>query len=220
MSRLKTEYDFMAGMYLDGELHFNRYRMLVDFTTLSDTIEDHNVGVDRMHYFINEVVQRSVFMCETEVAAITEFSAAGIPVLTVPEPGPFDPVVQAVIVTKMNCMLEDTLVVTDAELNSLLGGDITYVFTLGDGDAIHDVINDEDDADWWASPEPRFMSYQSGTNVSNHEKTSPWGLTWDMLELGWDDATTAQEIVFTPDNTPPDGDKSTTIINIKDYHKK
>ncbi|MEE8328140.1 MAG: hypothetical protein V3R32_05045, partial [Nitrosomonadaceae bacterium] len=91
MSRMKNQYDFMAGIHFGGELYFNKYSVIIDFYSDGDSMQDQNTGIDRLSYFIYEIVQRSVFVQEDDLVAIKGYAKAGIPVLTVPGPGPFDP---------------------------------------------------------------------------------------------------------------------------------
>jgi len=196
---MKNQYDFMAGIYLDGELYFNKYSLIIDFYTLGDAMKDQNTGVERISYFIYETVQRSIFVQENDHATMKSFMKMGVPVLSVPAPGPFDPIILATLVTKMNVILEDTLVISDAEITSAVGGLLTYVWDSADeDDEVHELVNDEDDTKWWASPAPRFASYPAGTDVEEIEEAKPFPLTWDLLNLGWlaDEETDEEEDQF------------------------
>jgi len=188
MSRMKNQYDFMAGIHFNGELYFNKYTLVIDFYTLGEAMQDQNIGMDRLSHFIYEMAQRSIFIQEDDLSTIKAFTKAGVPVLTVPGAGPFDPVVLALLVTKMNAILEDTLTISDAELTSVVGGLLTYVWdSADDDDEIHEMVNDEDEAKWWASPAPRFSSYPAGADVEELEETKPFPVTWDALDLAWTD---------------------------------
>jgi len=186
MARLKTQFDFMAGMYFNGALHFNKYSLMIDFYTLGDIPQDHSIGVERLSYFIYDVAARAIFIHEDDLANTKLFAKAGIPVLTVPGPGPLDPVVLATLVTKMNAILEETLVISDAELTSVVGDLMTYVWdSADDDDEIHGIVNDTDEAKWWATSAPRFASYHTGADVDEIEEAKPFPVTWKMLDLLW-----------------------------------
>jgi len=217
MARMKNQYDFMAGMYFDGELFFNKYSFDIDFYSMGDATQDQNTGIDRLQYFIYDRVQRSIFIREDDHASIKAFSKIGVPVLTVPGPGPFDPIILATLVTKMNAILEDTLVITDAELTSAVGGLLTYVWdSADDDDEIHEMVTDDDDAKWWASPAPRFESYPAGADVDEIEAARPFPITWEMLNLAWldDDAAIADDDsrFVLPAALFPIDDKECTVI--------
>lgn len=212
MARLKNQYEFMAGMYIEGELYFNRYAMTIDFYTLDGAPEDHNIAVDRMSYFIYDAVQRSMFIHEAEFDQINLLTKAGIPVLTVPDPGPFDPVVLAILVTKMNAMLEGILVITEAELVSEVAGPLIYVWDAADEeDEIHSIVNDSDIVKWWASPAPRFGSYPDGVDVAEVEAKSPFPLSWQDLKLGWYDEYNEADLDLVVDSVTK-GKKQSTVI--------
>jgi len=146
--------------------------------------DDHNIAMERINYFMTEVVSRSVFVEEHDTETIVKYTNASIPVLTVPFPGPYDPLIQAVIVTKMNKILEDALIISDSELLSAYGGYVSYVWDAADEeDAIHSYVNDEDDGKWWAVPEPRFASYPEDMDASDYSDEDT--MTWDKLNLHW-----------------------------------
>jgi hypothetical protein len=214
MTRLKNQFDFMAGMYLDDELYFNRYSLSIDFYTVGDSPKDQNTAFDRMSYFIYDTVSRSIFIQEYETTKINLLTKAGLPVLTVPGPGPFDPIVLATVVTKMNSILECVLVITNAEIVSEVTGPIIYVWDAADTeDEIHDLVNDKDAAKWWASACPRFGSYPDGSDVAKVEKKQPFPLTWDMLKLGWEGEFGEEEVEYVVDAVnKTKGKKQGTII--------
>jgi len=194
MARLKNEYEFMAGVHVDGELYFNRFNLTIDFYTLGDELLDQNIGIDRLTYFIYEVAARSVFVQEEDVKSIKAFASAGVPVLTVPSPGPFDPIVLAVLVTKMNAILEETLEISDADLLTDISGRLKYVWDSSDDeDEVHLIVNAEDEAKWWASPSTRTTSYPAGTSVAEYEKSKPLQVTWEMLGLDWPSESEGEE---------------------------
>ena len=190
MARLKNQFEFIAGMHLAGDTYFNRYSLTIDFYTLDSSPEDQNIALDRIAYFIYDVVSRSIFIHQDETKQIGAFTKAGLSVLTTPSPGPVDPIVLALLVTKMNAMMEDIVVISEAEIISEVSGTLTYVWDSADeDDEIHQLINDTDDTRWWASPAPRFGSYPEGVDVDKIEETQPFPLTWEMLDLEWKEET-------------------------------
>jgi len=208
----------MAGIYIGNELFFNRFKMNLDLYTNSENMGDHTIGFERINYFIQDIVQRSVFITETDQDGINKLANADIPLLTVPEPGAYDQVVQAVIVTKLNAILEDALIITESEIMSHLGGFVTYVFDVADEDdedEIHELVNTEDPKKWWAKKEP---DYVSGTTETT--------MTWKDLQLHWvdeEDEDEDLEIVFTPESLKKsltEEKEESTIINMNDFNKK
>ena len=162
--------------------------------------------------------------------AVKKYKTAGIQVLTVPQPGPYDQVVQAIIVTKLNAILEDTLVITDSEISSVAGGFVTYMWSSEDtDDEIHDLVNDEVDEMWWAAPEPRFVSLPVPDEDDEEEVAAPKPeqlvtMAWDKLDLQWyDEATESEpevEIVSPPDATltlPQNAAGLDTVIKMSDF---
>lgn len=202
MARLKNEYEFIAGMHYDGELHFNQYKFTINFYANTDVIEDQNIAVERMHYFLKNLIQKGVFISEDEDEYIEKLQAADIPVFPLPAPGPFDPMVQAVLVHKLNAIIERALIIDKAELSSTLGGNIIYIWDYHDEeDDIHELVNEEDEAKWWVSSTPRYLSFPEGIDVEAEEEKNPFPLQWEMLNLGWyeeDDEDERFEFILDP----------------------
>jgi len=213
MARIKHHYEFISGISIDGEVYFNKYSLMIDLYTLSGIPADQNVAIDRMSYFIHNTVARSIFINEADTKNIKLLTKAGLPVLTVPEPGAFDPVVLAVIVTKLNAILEDVLVITTAELMSEINGAMTHVWEVIDlEDEIHSMVNGDDDTRWWSSPDPRFGSYPAGIDVDKIEEKSPFPLTWEMLDLEWAGEYVDETVTYTAEPSTSKSRKKGVII--------
>jgi hypothetical protein len=209
---MKTSFEFLAGMYFDGNLHFNRYSIGIDFFTVGDAAHDQNVALDRISYFMYDVVGKSVFIHEDEKTQIEALNKANISVLTTPAPGPFDPIIQSLIVTKMNAIADGVLDVSESEFVSDISGPIVYVWdAVDDDDEIHKMVNGDDETKWWASPDPRFGSYPAGVDVAAVEEKQPFPITWESLGLGWVDETEENDVDVILD-TVTKGKGNSTII--------
>ena len=202
MPRLKNQFEFTSGIFTDGDLYYNRYVLTVDFYTMDGAPEDQNIALERISYLIYDVIQHSMFIHEDDFDQINLLTKANVPLLAVPDPGPYDPVILAAIITKMNAIMEGVLVITEAEIVSQINGPLIYVWDPADeGDEVHILINDIDAAKWWASPDPRFGSYPNGVDVDKLEKKTPFPLTWKQIGLEWhaeytdEDATTVIDAV-------------------------
>jgi hypothetical protein len=222
MSRIKMDYDFLSAIYIGGELHVNKYRLVLNMFSFGELPTNQATALSRVEFFIQEIVQRSVIISETDLGSIAKFELLNIPTLTLPDPGPFDQLVQAALVTKINNIMEGSLVVVDAELSSIAGGLITYVYdALDEEDEDEDeneltsLINSDDDDNWWASAEPRFFTL----NDQNRDKYDVQD--WGSLELDY-----VVDVVFEPDfetdepDEPENPDSDSTVIKISDFNKK
>jgi len=220
MARIKNDYDFLAGIYVADGLYFNKYRMVLDLKSISVVPEDQNIAFDRIDYFLHEIVQSSVFVAEDEHEVIAKYKSAGIPVLAIPSPGPYDQVVQAIIATKINAILEEVLELTDSEISSLAGGYVSYLWGNEDyEDEIHEFINSDHAENWWATPEPRFTSLSK----LESDNTAFIEMSWEHLKLQWYDesedptaniATTFPSEELSDDESDNDTE---TIIKMSDF---
>ncbi len=219
MARIKNDYDFLSGVYIDGRLTFNKFRLTLDISAYGNH-EDKNIAFERINYFIYEVIQSSVFISESEDAVIEKYKNVGISMLSVPAPGPVDQVIQAVLITKINAMLDDVLDITDSEINSVQGGYISYIWDFVDeDDPIHGLINNEDDDKWWACAEPRFIS-------NDEDGVHTIGANWKDLNLHWyvegEEMIPAEESEKEKDEevvSLEDIDRSETVIMMSDFNE-
>lgn len=209
MATMKHQFEFLAGTYLGDELFFNKYTLSLSFYSVGDPALNQNIALDRMTYFIYDVIQRSVFIQEEDEEAINNFTNAGIPVLTVPGSAPVDPLVVGIIALKLNAIMDGILIIEEAELSSYVGSGISYMWDSGDDtEEIHSIVNDSDDTKWWGVSGPRFTSYASDADVTKLEKAKPFPVTWETLGLEWG----VVESEYDPENPTPSGKGNGTII--------
>jgi len=215
LARLKHHFEFIAGMYIDNEVYFNKYMLMLEFVTLDSSIEEHGIALDRMSYFIHNTAGRSIFIDEGETKKMRLLANAGLPVLSVPSPGAFDPVVLAIIVTKANAIMEGHLQIFEAEIMSEISGALVTTWDDTNEIEIHETVNDLDLTKWWAASEPRFDSYPPESDVEKIEDKSPWPVTWEMLDLGW--PADGGPVEFTVDETEDYKTKKKSTIIKADF---
>lgn len=221
MARVKNDYDFLAGIYVDGALQFNKYRMILELGLNTDVAADQAIAFERINYFIYEIIQKSVLIGVDETAVIEKYKAAGISVLTVPEPGPYDQIVQAVICTKINAMLEANVEVTISEVSSLAGGQISYIWDIDEvEEGIHELINDEVEENWWACIEPRF---ETVFDLEDENVLPLIEASWESVNMHWfdeaEDAVEELNIHFPDAELPEDVDPAEIVIKMSDFNK-
>lgn len=214
MARIKNEFHFLTGINFGDGLTFNKYTVMFDMVTLGNQSEDQEIAFERISYFMHEIVQSSVFMMESDIDNIAKYEAAGINVLTVPKPGPIDPVILAIIVTKVNSIVDGVLAIMEAEINSISGGFVTYVWDYVDEeDPIHVLVNAADSDNWWAASEPRFKSGDSSTHRIHD--------SWKSLHLEWVDDVLLDDIddEIIEAEAEAEIEDSETVIIMSDFNK-
>ena len=187
--RLKYSTVFAAGVFYDSQLLVNNYRLTLNFTTVSNDPHDQNIALDRIKHFIHRQLESSVFVNSNNKDQCQRLSAAGIRITTLPEE-PVDQVVGIMLHCKLNAIVEDQIVVTETEISSDLGENISY---------LHD---DEEQlgpmalAGWWNESDASHcdqLLIDSDNVVAMRSNNS-----WRELNLHWHNETAVPDI--DPDN--------------------
>jgi hypothetical protein len=217
---IKYSFEFLSGIHLNGSLKFNRYTLKLELFPTTDNDIDHNVAFDRMSYVINEIAANSIFVVEDETDVILKYAQAGIPVLTVPQPGPVDQIIQFVLTAKLNSVIEDTFYITTSSISSELGRHIEYVYSYQDDDDFEEteigrILSDEV-IYWWNDPAPRFVTLTTEEEVSEFVPD----LDWVDMDLHWDaDEDYEVDGLFDPTPSSPADGKS-NIVHFKTRRNK
>ena len=67
----------------------------------TESIREQNVAMERIKYFLNECLENSIFVQDTEQKIIEKYSSCGFKVCTVPEE-PYDQIITLLMLTKLN----------------------------------------------------------------------------------------------------------------------
>ena len=174
--RLHYKFEFPAGLWLDDQLHFNRYELNVYMITNCESGHDQNAALQRMKYVVQQV-ERSVIIDEDEHEVIAKFSDLGIPVVTLPG-GPWDQLLEIALSEKFKSVAEDRLTLTDFEMTSELSGDVSYLH------AMEEETGPFEDKGWWSRNDAvTYIPQKQDGNVVKFEKSTPWV----ELGLGFED---------------------------------
>lgn len=184
MTSIEFKYDFKAGIHLSGKLWFNHFMLELKLFPNSDNEMDHNIAFERMNYVINDIVSHSVFVSEDDPTSILKLVNADIPVLTVPDPGPLDQVLQFVLTAKLSAVMEETFYIGESKISSEIGNGVTYVYNYDEEDEEEETrtsIVSDSALKWWNAAEPRFVTLSTEQEVEDFEPN----LSWEAMELEW-----------------------------------
>lgn len=209
MTSVKYDYNFLAGIYVDGELHFNSYTLNLHLYIRTLSQVDQQIAFNRMDHAIHEITTDSVFVDESDTDTIEKLTGVDINVITIPDPGPIDQILHMVLISKLNAITEDKIGIFESELSSSRGGWIRYVHysseelkEIEDGEMISN-----DPRKWWNDKTPRFVPLGETTDLFKQSNT------WRDLDLHWeeeDDFEGETLINFTPE-------KPTNIVTITEF---
>lgn len=193
-TRVKREFNFVAGIWLEGEYQIGMYSFTLFIEILTDDPYEQSVALERMKYFIDEVVTNSVFIEHTDTKVIDTFTGLGMRVGVLPLE-PYDQAISIALLLKLNAITEDKFNITNMAFKSQLSDDVEYLIDIEDDVEAYGTKNN-----WWND---------SGSNMSTNKKANKKDKIvklhkdneWTELDLCWKHVSkpNASEIIFTLD---------------------
>ena len=153
ITRIERDVFFVAGIHFEDGYYINTYDIGLSMLVETDLPKEHHIAMERLDFFIKNVVSNSVFVDEDNHEAIEKYSEAGINVITLPGE-PFDQIVAMVILLKLNAIMENRIKITDITIGSLLGEGIRYPIVSETAENAEIMVGDN----WW---------YQSDLETTN-----------------------------------------------------
>jgi len=192
-TRVKREFNFVAGIWLEGEYQIGMYSFTVFIEILTDDPYEQSVALERMKYFIDEVVTNSVFVEASDIKVIDTFTGLGMKVCVLPLE-PYDQAISVALLLKLNAITEGKFNITNMSFKSQLSDDVEYLIDIDDEVEAYATKNN-----WWND---------SGSNLNNKKSNKKDKIVklhkdneWTELDLGWKHVCKpeASEIIFTLD---------------------
>ena len=155
-TRIERDFSFQAGVYFKDEFLMNVYNISVYMDVETESIREQNVAMERIKYFLNDCLENSIFVQDTEHKTIEKYTTCGFKVCTVPEE-PYDQIITIMLLTKLNSITEGRLVITDITLGSRISDQVKFSC---------DIDNPRgpfEEPGWWLD---------TGTSISDPIKTS------------------------------------------------
>ena len=177
-TRIEKDFTFQAAVHFDNRFVLNIYELSLSMIVQTESIREQNIAMDRMQYFLSEVVENSIFVDQDDTKAIEHYANAGINVCMIPDQ-PFDQVISLVLLLKINAIMEDRMVITDAVMGSKLSDGVRFVIT--------DEMAEKTfgDAGWWISPFPGLTKLEKNKGKKEKIVKMPNHKDWGSLGLSW-----------------------------------
>ena len=178
--RLVKTWYWQSGRVLAGDCYINAYTARVQMHTTAMDHAEHSVAYERMDHWFQNVMQDSVLIA-AEDARLRAYGATGQRLLIFPE-DPVDQLVGIMLCLKLNSITEGRLVITDVDLSSVNGEEMTYRHNHTEA------TGPMASAGWWQDPRPTWSS--AGTKTSSSKvvalSRSP---EWHAVGLDWPNRT-------------------------------
>jgi hypothetical protein len=195
-TRIERDFSFQAGVYFENEFLMNVYSISLYMEVETESIREQNVAMERIKYFLNDCLENSIFVKNTEIKTIERYASCGFKVCTVPE-DPYDQIITLMLLTKLNSITEGRLIITDITLGSRISDQVKFTCD------IDNPLGPFEDHGWWTD---------NGTSICDPIKTTAKKdkivklfktptTDWAEYNLIWKqkDNLSKSEIVFTTD---------------------
>jgi hypothetical protein len=177
--RLIKTWHWQSGLVYRDAFYINTYTATVHMHTTSMYDSDHDIAYGRMDYWFEEVMQDSV-MIAADASAVKAYAATGQRTLLFPD-DPVDQLVGIMLCLKLNAITEGRLIITDVDISSVHGADMTYQHNQAEA------VGPLGAAGWWQDARPIWNHTSSSTRGSKIVSLNR-AADWHSLHLDWQSA--------------------------------
>jgi hypothetical protein len=184
--RLSKIWQWQSATVYDEDFYINHYTAKIQMHTTAMDTEENATAYERMDHWFQQVMQDAV-MISAENARLKAYAATGNRLLIFPG-DPVDQLVGIMLCLKLNSITEGRLIITDVDLSSANGQDMTYRHNQAEE------TGPMADPGWWQDPRPTWShpsARVSPSKVVNLTQTQGWhtfGLDWPQKDKPADSA--------------------------------
>jgi hypothetical protein len=197
--RIRHNMTFTAGIFYGDEMRMNHYTLTLHMITNSTNAVSHNIAFERIKYFIYSQIDSTIFINQSLDDQCKKYLDAGLSITTMPGE-PVDQLIGLMLYYKLNAIMENRIIIDDAEISSMLGENMIYLHSDNENTDIPVM------PDWWDTADivhSDYVSIDADKVLTMHPNK-----IWRDLELDWTDTepvnTTGNVVVFADFN--PDND--------------
>jgi hypothetical protein len=174
-TRIEKDFYFHCAAHFEGKFYINSYELTASMLVETESIREQNVAMERIEYFLSNVLENGVFVNANETATIENYEKAGLKVCTTPEE-PYDQIVSMILLLKLNAIMEGRLCVTDMVLGSKMSQGVRFTVVHEHAENIFSGNH------WWNEPctiikDNKPKRREKIVKLFNDE-WSEMGLTW------------------------------------------
>lgn len=192
-TRISRDFGFLAGIHYEGSYIINQYDISLTMDVHTDSIDEQNIAMDRIKYFVDDIISNSVFVEDKETKALEKYKQAGMRICVLPEE-PYDQIIALLILYKLNAICEQKIAVTNIQLNSILSDGVGFMFDIEETALISAHTHG-----WWTE---NSLSIGDTNTIGKKEKVVKLVKKSDWSTLGLDykqKKPKSTEIIFTPE---------------------
>lgn len=125
-TRIEKDFFCQAAVHYNGKFHTNTYSITLSILVEEcESADEPNIAMERIIYFMDNYIQSSILISTDEKTSIEKYKNAGIRICELPEE-PHDQVFAAVLLLKLNSIMEGRMKITDLLIGSAMSDGIRY----------------------------------------------------------------------------------------------
>jgi len=176
--RLDVNFKFTAGYVYLGKLDLNNYTGTVNFTTNTKDPYEQSIAVERVNFFINNIIHGAIFICDSDKETIDNYRKAGARVIEIPE-DPYDQIINMALLSKLSAITEERIIIEQMQLQSEDGNGVRFFVTFEEG--IGPFAYDG----WWSESSVATCNPDSTNSIIDRSANKP--PAWETFYLGWEE---------------------------------
>ena len=180
-ARVSRNFKFNAGIHFENSFSINEYSIKLYMEVMTENIEAQNIALERIKYLFEDCLSNSLLInIHEDNNTIENYVKAGLKICTLPE-DPYDQVVAAVIMKKINSILENRMYVTEIRILSQICDGVE--FYIGQDEEV-DIFSMTEN--WWCSPSTRTSDWgKKSTKKEKIVELKKETIDWADLSLEW-----------------------------------
>lgn len=124
-TRIEKDFYFQTGIHFENKYHINSYEIVLSILVETESAREKNIAMDRITYFLSDVIQNAVIVNCKDTTAIQLYKNANLKVCELPD-DPHDQIFAMVLLLKLNAITEGRIKITDMVLGSSLSDGVKY----------------------------------------------------------------------------------------------
>lgn len=173
--RIQKDFTFLSSLHFESKFMVNLYEMNAGMIIETFSQEEQHIALERMNYFLTNVLEGCIFVQDKEQEAIEKYSNAGLQICTVPEE-PYDQILGLILVNKCNAIMENKVHLSDiifgSKLSNLIKFDISSEMAINEYPGKH----------WWNNSSCVTHTKKKKDKIVKLFDTNN---DWEELGLSW-----------------------------------
>lgn len=189
---ISRSFTLQAAIYYEENFIINNYEIKLYMDVNTDNIREQNIAMDRIKYLFDVCLDSCVFIDAKNIKIIDLYDKAGLVICPLPDE-PFDQIIGALLIRKINAITENNLFVTEIKIKSRICDDVVFYVSCEEEIEFKNL-----QGVWWNENSPNISINAKKTKKEKIVNLKKESIDWNILGLGWKEETKKGEVVFIP----------------------